>query len=61
MAKTVEYIHWNPVRRGYVSQPEVWRWSSAKEYAGGSGGEQLRECGLAIDRVRLPADARLLI
>jgi putative transposase len=59
--ETVEYIHWNPVRRGFVSQPEGWTWSSAKEYAGVGPQEQLRVCGLAIDRVRLPADPRTLI
>ncbi len=32
--KSVEYLHWNPVRRGYVGRPGFWRWSSAKEYAG---------------------------
>jgi putative transposase len=56
--ETVEYIHRNPVRRGYVSAPEAWTWSSAKEYAGVNAGEQLQMCGLAIDRVRLPADPR---
>src|SRR5262249_51918094 len=25
----VEYIHANPVRRGFVSNPEDWKWSSA--------------------------------
>jgi putative transposase len=59
--ETVEYIHRNPVRRGYVTRPEQWKWSSATEYAGVSSGEQLRECGLAIDRVRLPAGPRALI
>ena len=54
--ETVEYLHGNPVRRGYVSRPEAWRWSSAREYAGVSSGEQLRTCGLTVDRLRLPAD-----
>ncbi|HEV2379951.1 MAG TPA: transposase [Terriglobia bacterium] len=56
--ETVEYIHWNPVRRGYVSRPEAWKWSSAKEYAGVDAAEQLPAGGLTIDRVRLPAEAR---
>ena len=59
--ETVEYIHWNPVRRGYVSRSAAWKWSSAQEYAGVSSGEELAECGLAIDRARLPADPRALI
>jgi len=29
---TIAYIHKNPVRRGLVEQPEVWRWSSAGYY-----------------------------
>ncbi len=53
---TVEYIHRNPVRRGLVTRPEEWTWSSYHEYAGGSTVEQEKQCGLAIDRVRLPAD-----
>ena len=59
--ETIEYIHWNPVRRGYVRHPEAWRWSSAKEYAGVEAGKQLRICGLTVDRLRLPADPRAVI
>jgi putative transposase len=54
--ETVEYIHLNPVRRGLVKSAEDWKWSSVHEYAGVSGEEQERSCGLRIDRVRLPAD-----
>ena len=59
--ETVEYIHLNPVRRGLVKQPEQWRWSSYREYAGLDIAEQERHCGLKIDRVRLPADQRARI
>ena len=52
----VEYIHLNPVRAGLVSRAADWRWSSFNEYAGLSGEEQRRRCGLVIDRVRMPAD-----
>jgi len=52
----VEYIHWNPVRRGFVKRAEEWKWSSIHEYAGLRGEEQERRCGLRIDRVHLPAD-----
>jgi putative transposase len=52
----VEYIHLNPVRRGLVGDTRDWKWSSVHEYAGVSGEEQERRCGLRIDRVRLPAD-----
>ncbi|MBI2429048.1 MAG: transposase [Ignavibacteriales bacterium] len=33
----LNYIHNNPVRRGYVSDPLHWRYSSAENYAGGKG------------------------
>lgn len=33
----VEYIHNNPLRRGYVDDPTHWRYSSARCYAGQSG------------------------
>jgi hypothetical protein len=52
--ETVEYNHLNPVRRGLVKHPEQWGWSSYSEYAGLDGVEQERQCGLKIDRVRLP-------
>ena len=37
MRKKVEYIHNNPVARGYVDEPEHWRYSSARDYAGQAG------------------------
>lgn len=30
----LHYIHQNPVRKGYVTTPEDWKFSSAKNYAG---------------------------
>jgi len=30
----MEYIHWNPVKSGYVETPEDWQYSSARNYAG---------------------------
>jgi putative transposase len=33
----IDYIHHNPVRRGYVELPEYWRYSSAGQYAGLAG------------------------
>ena len=35
MIQKLEYIHNNPVRRGWVASPEHWRWSSAHEWLGG--------------------------
>jgi len=32
--RVIDYIHLNPVRRGFVEKPEEWVWSSARWYAG---------------------------
>jgi putative transposase len=37
IVKTLEYIHINPVKRGYVDYPGQWRYSSARNYAGENG------------------------
>ena len=37
MRQKLEYIHNNPVKRGYVDHPEDWRWSSARNYLGMAG------------------------
>ena len=37
MREKLEYIHQNPVKRGYVDLPEHWRYSSARNYLGQSG------------------------
>ena len=37
LRQKVEYIHHNPVERGYVDKPEYWRNSSAGNYAGLDG------------------------
>ncbi len=34
IAKAIDYIEWNPVRRKYVDQPEDWMWSSANARVG---------------------------
>ena len=34
----INYVHENPVRRGLVSRPEEWLWSSARYYAERSDG-----------------------
>ncbi len=33
MWQKLEYIHYNPVRRGYVDDPVDWRYSSARNFA----------------------------
>jgi putative transposase len=37
MRQKLDYIHQNPVVRGYVDEPVHWRWSSARNYAGLQG------------------------
>jgi REP-associated tyrosine transposase len=46
----VEYIHLNPVRRGLVTRPEDWKWSSIHDYSPGGTSP------LPVDRVNLPSD-----
>ncbi len=35
--KTLEYIHMNPVMAGFVSKPEDWKYSSARDFCGLNG------------------------
>ena len=37
MRQKIDYIHHNPVSRGYVDDPTHWRYSSARNYAGMTG------------------------
>ena len=37
MRQKLDYIHYNPVKRGYVDAPEHWRYSSARNYCGQPG------------------------
>ena len=37
MRQKVDYIHQNPVKRGYVDKAEYWRYSSARDYVGTAG------------------------
>ncbi len=37
MRQKIEYIHQNPVTRGYVDQAAYWRYSSARNYLGDEG------------------------
>ncbi|MGH9469728.1 MAG: REP-associated tyrosine transposase [Terriglobia bacterium] len=46
------YMHLNPVRKGLVSKPEEWRWSSYNNFA--LDKETLRRCPTRIDYLRLP-------
>ncbi len=37
MRQKLEYIHYNPVKRGYVDDAVHWRYSSARDYVGQEG------------------------
>jgi len=37
MRQKLDYLHNNPVERGYVDRPEDWRYSSARNYIGREG------------------------
>ena len=37
LQQKVDYIHYNPIRRGYVDKATDWRYSSARNYAGMQG------------------------
>jgi len=37
LRQKLDYIHLNPVKRGYVDLAEHWRYSSARDYAGLTG------------------------
>jgi putative transposase len=37
MQQKLDYIHQNPVKRGYVDLGGQWRYSSARDYHGESG------------------------
>ena len=51
MWQKIEYIHNNPVLRGFVDDPLHWRWSSARDYA--------RQLGLIEPRSQAPAGDRI--
>ena len=37
MHERINYIHQNPVKRGYVDEAKHWRYSSARDYEGMAG------------------------
>lgn len=37
MIQKIDYIHNNPVKRGFVDRPEAWRYSSIRNYLGQNG------------------------
>jgi putative transposase len=57
-AEKVNYIHQNPVRRGLVTRPEDWKWSSFLQWAEGAVGGVEIECP-ATARRRERMNARM--
>ena len=47
------YVHQNPVKRGLVDSPELWKWSSAKGWLTGS------ETPISLDRNSVPVLSHL--
>jgi len=48
IARAIEYIEANPVRRGLVAEPSSWRWSSARSRLGDN------DTQLAVDPIDVP-------
>ena len=52
----LRYMHRNPVRRGLVTSPELWRWSSFRAYCLGERGPvRVNEWQILTMKVRPPA------
>ena len=52
----LRYMHRNPVKRGLVSSPELWRWSSFRAYAIGEAGPvKVNEWQVLKMKIRPPA------
>jgi hypothetical protein len=52
----LEYMHLNPVRKGLVSKPEYWRWSSYNNFALEKAA--VADCPIQIDYVSLSEQYR---
>ena len=52
----LEYVHLNPVRKGLVSRPDEWRWSSYNNFA--LDRKAVENCPIQIDYVQLPEEYR---
>jgi putative transposase len=52
----LRYMHRNPVKRGLVASPELWRWSSFRAYAFGEKGPvEVNDWSVLKMKVRSPA------
>jgi REP-associated tyrosine transposase len=54
----VAYIHWNPVKAGWVKRPEDWKWSSIHDYTGTVNTPSGKGSPIPIDRIMMPSDER---
>jgi len=52
----LEYMHYNPVRKGLVEHPGQWRWSSVNNFS--LDKTVIAACPIQIDYVHLPDDYR---
>jgi putative transposase len=52
----LDYMHFNPVRKGLVGRPEDWPWSSYNNF--GLDNEKIKLCPMQIDYVQLPQSYR---
>jgi hypothetical protein len=43
-AAIIDYIHNNPLKRGYVDEAKHWRYSSARDYEGINGLLKIERC-----------------
>jgi REP element-mobilizing transposase RayT len=52
----LRYMHYNPVKRGRVTQPDHWTWSSYRSYAfGETGPVQINQWQVHKLKIRRPA------
>jgi putative transposase len=52
----LRYMHRNPVKRGLVTEPEQWPWSSFRDYLYGQMGKvRVNDTGVMKMRLRKPA------
>ncbi len=59
-AEKLRYMHRNPVRRGLVNSPELWRWSSYRAYAlGESGPVRVNDWQVLKLKIRRPPAPRM--
>ena len=54
-------IHLNPVKAGWVAQPEDWKWSSVHDYAGTWQAPEGPGNPIPVDRIPLPTDPQTRI